>query len=256
MSTSSDVLPVYLCPEMTKSSRRIQRQKGIVASALNNAYQRYDHELKEGGAPPRPAAPARAARSLGATHHATPRFGAPPCRPARPAAHRRRALGRSDLRRVSRENQLFEAELRRQTHAANELRLWRKSNLMEMRRTHESQMGVEHQKRQEVHRPPLATVPSKPPPCRPPVPTPHLALTRAARAGGGGGGRTTRTSRRPTRGTSPAGSLWTTGGRRSLTRTARRCSGLSMRRSTPRRCARRRRRPSSSSTSSYRTSCS
>jgi hypothetical protein len=30
VSATSDVLPVYLCPEMTRSSRRIQRQKAIV----------------------------------------------------------------------------------------------------------------------------------------------------------------------------------------------------------------------------------
>jgi hypothetical protein len=91
---ASDVLPVYLCPEMTRSSRRIQRQKDIVAKALKSAYTRFDDTLQQ------------------------------------------------DLRRVSKENQLFEAELRRQTQAANELRAWRKSNLLEQRRMHETQMQV------------------------------------------------------------------------------------------------------------------
>lgn len=96
-SAVSDVLPVYLCPEMTRSSRRIQRQKQIVASALQDAYSRYDQTLEK------------------------------------------------ELDTVSRENQLFEAELRRQTQAANELRMWRRSNLLEQRKTHEEQMTAAHE---------------------------------------------------------------------------------------------------------------
>ena len=46
---------------------------------------------------------------------------------------------------MSRENQLFEAELRRQTQAANELRMWRRSNLLEQRKTHEEQMTAAHE---------------------------------------------------------------------------------------------------------------
>lgn len=96
-SGTSDVLPVYLCPEMTRSSRRIQRQKQIVQQALDTAYQRYDKTLEK------------------------------------------------DLETVSRENQLFEAELRRQTQAANELRQWRRSNLHEQQRTHKNQMHEAHE---------------------------------------------------------------------------------------------------------------
>ena len=97
-SGASDVLPVYLCPEMTRSSRRIQRQKEIVAKALQDAYSRFDSTVQ------------------------------------------------NDLQRVSKENQLFEAELRRQTQAANELRAWRKSNLLEQRKTHELQMAISAQR--------------------------------------------------------------------------------------------------------------
>ena len=102
-SGTSDVLPVYLCPEMTRSSRRIQRQKQIVQAALDNAYQRYDKTLEK------------------------------------------------DLETVSRENQLFEAELRRQTQAANELRQWRRSNLHEQQRTHKNQMQAAHEEEAAVN---------------------------------------------------------------------------------------------------------
>ncbi len=95
-SGTSDVLPVYLCPEMTRSSRRIQRQKQIVSKALENAYKRYDKTLEQ------------------------------------------------NLETVSRENQLFEAELRRQTQAANELRAWRRANLHEQQKTHLQQMEAAH----------------------------------------------------------------------------------------------------------------
>lgn len=56
-----------------------------------------------------------------------------------------------DLQRVSKENQLFEAELRRQTQAANELRAWRRSNLMEQRKTHEVQMAANRVKQRKEH---------------------------------------------------------------------------------------------------------
>jgi nucleoid DNA-binding protein len=102
-SGTSDVLPVYLCPEMTRSSRRIQRQKQIVAQALDNAYQRYDKTLEK------------------------------------------------NLETVSRENQLFEAELRRQTQAANELRSWRRANLHEQQKTHKVQMQAAHDSEQQLN---------------------------------------------------------------------------------------------------------
>ena len=133
MSSSSDVLPVYLCPEMTKSSRRIQRQKGIVANALNTAYKRYDHELKEDLRRVRPlfTCPARVQPAQILLQRAL----------AQARCRGTRLRSWCGCGQVSRENQLFEAELRRQTHAANELRLWRKSNLMEMQKTHRQQMG-------------------------------------------------------------------------------------------------------------------
>ena len=102
-SGTSDVLPVYLCPEMTRSSRRIQRQKQIVSKALDNAYKRYDKTLEK------------------------------------------------NLETVSRENQLFEAELRRQTQAANELRQWRRANLTEQKKTHLEQMQAAHEYEKKLH---------------------------------------------------------------------------------------------------------
>jgi hypothetical protein len=115
-SGTSDVLPVYLCPEMTRSSRRIQRQKQIVSKALENAYQRYDKTLEK------------------------------------------------NLETVSRENQLFEAELRRQTQAANELRQWRRANLTEQKKTHVEQMKAAHDHEKRVNEEMRVRPPLLPPP--------------------------------------------------------------------------------------------